>query len=90
MTEPTIVSSVSGIDITGQVAVVTGGSAGLGKAIAMALAGAGATVVVASRHRTNFLVHPRMPTSGAPTRDRYEDTGFPEVTGVSRYRPAAG
>jgi NAD(P)-dependent dehydrogenase (short-subunit alcohol dehydrogenase family) len=34
---------------TGQVSVVTGGSAGLGLAIAAALAGAGSTVVIASR-----------------------------------------
>lgn len=37
-------------DLAGQVAVVTGGSAGIGRAVAEALGSAGATVVVASRH----------------------------------------
>ena len=36
--------------LDGRVAIVTGGSKGLGKAMAAALAGAGANVVVVSRH----------------------------------------
>ena len=37
-------------DLSGKVAVVTGGSRGLGRAMAFGLAHAGAQVVVASRH----------------------------------------
>jgi NAD(P)-dependent dehydrogenase (short-subunit alcohol dehydrogenase family) len=40
---------MSDLDLTGKIAVVTGGSRGLGAAVAQAFAGHGATVVVASR-----------------------------------------
>lgn len=40
---------VNAIDLTGKVAVVTGGSRGLGLAIVRGLSGAGATVAIASR-----------------------------------------
>ena len=40
-------------DLTGRVAVVTGGNGGIGLGMARGLAGAGATVVVAARNRRN-------------------------------------
>ena len=42
-------SPSSTFDLTGKVAVVTGGSRGLGRAMSEAFASAGATVVIASR-----------------------------------------
>lgn len=41
-------------DLTDRVALVTGGSKGLGKAMAMAFAGAGAEVIITSRHETEL------------------------------------
>jgi NAD(P)-dependent dehydrogenase (short-subunit alcohol dehydrogenase family) len=44
---------IAGIDLTGKVALVTGGYSGLGKETVRALAGAGARVFVAARRPTN-------------------------------------
>ena len=53
-------------DLSGKVAVVTGGSRGLGRAMAFGLAHAGAQVVVASRHGDQCealsLIHISEPT----------------------------
>ena len=45
----------SAIDLTGQVAIVTGGTRGLGRQIALTLAGAGARVVVCGRNAPDDL-----------------------------------
>ena len=42
------------IDLTGKVAVITGGSRGLGEAMALALAGAGATVALVARDKARL------------------------------------
>ena len=74
-------------DLTGKTAIVTGGGRGLGKAIALGLAGAGADVVVASRKIENCeavareiealgpaRARGRAATSGAPIRSTRSST----------------
>ena len=47
--------TMSDFDLTGKVAVISGGSRGIGKAIAHAYAGAGANVVISSRKLQNIM-----------------------------------
>jgi NAD(P)-dependent dehydrogenase (short-subunit alcohol dehydrogenase family) len=46
-------SPLAAFDLTGKVAVVTGGARGIGKALSWGLAGAGADVIIASRNLAN-------------------------------------
>ncbi len=62
-------------DFSGRVALVTGASRGLGKDIALALAGAGASVVVAAR--TDAAGDSRIPGSLADTVALVEEAGAP-------------
>jgi len=45
---------LKGLDLTGRVAVVIGGTSGLGRAIALGLAEAGADVVASGRREANW------------------------------------
>jgi 7-alpha-hydroxysteroid dehydrogenase len=45
---------LAGFDLSGQVAIVTGGSDGIGKGIALAMAEAGADIVVAARQQAKI------------------------------------
>jgi NAD(P)-dependent dehydrogenase (short-subunit alcohol dehydrogenase family) len=58
-------------DLSGKVALVTGGSKGLGKAMARGLAEAGADVVIASRHETELKAALEEILHGTGRRGRY-------------------
>jgi NAD(P)-dependent dehydrogenase (short-subunit alcohol dehydrogenase family) len=55
-------------DLSGRVALVTGGSKGLGKAMARGLAEAGADVVISSRHRDELAAAAREISEGLEVR----------------------
>jgi len=57
--------------LTGRVALVTGGSKGLGKAMATGLAQAGADVLISSRHENELQAAAREIRSGCTTRVEY-------------------
>jgi NAD(P)-dependent dehydrogenase (short-subunit alcohol dehydrogenase family) len=58
-------------DLTGKVALVTGGSKGLGKAMARGLAEAGADVVISSRHENELRAALEEVLRGTGRRGRY-------------------
>src|SRR5579871_4410563 len=58
-------------NLAGKVALVTGGSKGLGKAMARGLAAAGADVVIASRHENELKTALPDILQGLPRRGRY-------------------
>jgi NAD(P)-dependent dehydrogenase (short-subunit alcohol dehydrogenase family) len=58
-------------DLTGRVALVTGGSKGLGKAMATGFAQAGADVVISSRHENELQSAAKEIRSGSTTRIEY-------------------
>lgn len=58
-------------DLSGKVALVTGGSKGLGKAMARGLAQAGANVVIASRHEHELQTALREILEGTEVRGEY-------------------
>jgi len=62
----------SSVDLTGKVAIVTGGSRGLGKAISLGLARNGANIIVAARTETE---NPKMPGTIYETVEEIQSTG---------------
>jgi NAD(P)-dependent dehydrogenase (short-subunit alcohol dehydrogenase family) len=70
---------MTGVDLTGKVALVTGGSRGLGREIALGLAGAGADVVIASRKIANCE------KAAAEVRERTGRRALPVAAHVGRW-----
>ncbi len=67
-------------DLTGRVALVTGGSKGLGKAMARGFAEAGADVVISSRHEEELVaaeaeIRAGTSVQGQPLRRRHDAIG---------------
>src|SRR5213079_3282772 len=58
-------------DLRGKVALVTGGSKGLGKAMARGLAEAGADVIISSRHENELQAALKEILDGTPRRGKY-------------------
>jgi NAD(P)-dependent dehydrogenase (short-subunit alcohol dehydrogenase family) len=58
-------------DLKGRVALITGGSKGLGKAMARALAEAGADIVISSRHENELQAAMKEITAGTNVRGAY-------------------
>jgi NAD(P)-dependent dehydrogenase (short-subunit alcohol dehydrogenase family) len=76
-------------DLTGKVALVTGGSKGLGKAMARGLAEAGADVVISSRHENELRPALEDILKGTGRRGRYVVADMTRRDQVARLAQAA-
>src|ERR1700749_4720289 len=63
--------AMKGFDLTGKTALITGGSKGLGKAMARGLAEAGADIVISSRHENELKIALGDILEGTGRRGRY-------------------
>lgn len=73
-------------DLSGRVALVTGGSKGLGQAIARGFAEAGANVIISSRHEDELRASLTEITAGLDVRGKYfvaDMTSRPDVQGLA-------
>ena len=71
-------------DLSGKVALVTGGNKGLGKAMARALAVAGANIVIASRHEDELKAALEEICEGTEARGSYSVTDMTQRDQVNR------
>jgi NAD(P)-dependent dehydrogenase (short-subunit alcohol dehydrogenase family) len=81
--------ALSIFDLTGKVALVTGGSKGLGKAMARGLAEAGADVVISSRHENELRSALEDILKGTGRRGRYVVADMTRRDQVARLARAA-
>jgi NAD(P)-dependent dehydrogenase (short-subunit alcohol dehydrogenase family) len=77
-------------DLTGRVALVTGGSKGLGKAMARGLAEAGADVVISSRHENELAAALPEILDGTGRRGRFVVADMADRKDVARLAAEAG
>jgi NAD(P)-dependent dehydrogenase (short-subunit alcohol dehydrogenase family) len=76
-------------DLTGKVALVTGGSKGLGKAMARGLAEAGADIVISSRHENELRPALDEILQGTPRRGKYVVADMGQRADVARLAKTA-
>jgi NAD(P)-dependent dehydrogenase (short-subunit alcohol dehydrogenase family) len=76
-------------DLTGKVALVTGGSKGLGKAMARGLAEAGADIIISSRHENELRPALDDILKGAPRRGKYIVADMSQRADVARLAKTA-
>src|SRR5882757_2958967 len=76
-------------NLTGKVALVTGGSKGLGKAMARGLAEAGADIVISSRHENELRAALDEILKGTPRRGKYLVADMSQRADVARLAKTA-